>query len=237
MCHQTTIPHTPEQNGVAEQTNRSVIEKTRCMLQGAILSKGFWEDAAEAAVYLKNRSPHRSVPGATPEEKWTGKLPDLSHLRVFGCTAYALIHKESRKKLDAKSKPYIFLGYCENSKWFVFLEDCFNSENREQKVVPSSQMEPPTMSVDQLLSPEGGDAQAVISEELQEAKILDTMELEYENEPVESDADGDADGKQRCSQWQRRPKKFPDYELYHTVCAPAEPQTVADAMSSSESCK
>jgi hypothetical protein len=126
---------------------------------------------------------------------------------VFGCTAYTLIPKESRKKLDAKSKPYIFLGYCEYSKGYklaapscpkkqikarhvVFVEDCFNSENRQQKIVPSSQLEPPAMSVGQLLSPEGGDAQSVISEEL-------TMELECENEPVESDTDGDTDVEQR----------------------------------------
>jgi hypothetical protein len=252
--HQATILHTLEQNGVAERTNRSMMEKTRCMLQGADLSKGFWEDATEAAVCLKNRSPHRSVRGATPDEKWTGKPPVLSQLRVFGCTAYVLIPKENRKKLEAKSKPYIFLWYCENSKGYkradpscpkkqikardvVFPEDRFNSENRQQKVVSSSQLEPPAVSVDQLLSPEGGDAQSVISEDLQEAKILDTMERGSENEPVESEADADADVKRRCPQRQDRPKKFPDYELCHTVCAPSEPQTVAEALSSGESCK
>jgi hypothetical protein len=82
------------------------------------------------------------------------------------------------------------------------------------------------MSVGQLLSPERGDAQSVISEELQEAKILDTMELECENEPVESDADGDVDQSNSLIM-----------NSYHTVCAPAEPQTVAEAMQSSESCK
>jgi hypothetical protein len=163
MHHQATIPHTLEQNGVA-----------RWMLQGADLSKGFWEDAAEAAVCLKNRSPRRSVRGATPDENWTGKHPVLSQLRVFGCTAYVLIPKENRKKLEAKSKPYIFLWYCENSKGYkradpscpkkqikardVFLEDSFNSKNRQQKVVSSSQLEPPAVSVDQLLSPEGRDS-------------------------------------------------------------------------------
>jgi transposase InsO family protein len=153
LHHQTTIPHTPEQNGVAEQTNRSVIEKTRCMLHALIAGR-----CSGSGSLPKESLSTQICSRCHTRGKWTGKHPDLSHLRVFGCTAYALIPKESRKKLDAKSKPYIFLGYCENSKGYkladpscpkkqikarhVFVEDCFNSENRQQKVVPSSQLEP-----------------------------------------------------------------------------------------------
>jgi hypothetical protein len=88
----------------------------------------------------------------------------------------------------------------------VFLEDCFNSENKQQKVTPSSQLEPPAISVDQLLSAEEGDAQSVISENPQEDEVLDAMEFGSKNEPVEFDADGDADVEQRCFQQKRRPK-------------------------------
>jgi hypothetical protein len=49
---------------------------------------------------------------------WTGSKVDLSHLRVFGCKAYALTPENQCKKIDAKSKPYIMLGYCKYSKGY-----------------------------------------------------------------------------------------------------------------------
>ena len=55
-----TIPHTPQQNGVAERMNRTIISKARCMLSNARMSKRFWAEAAATACYLINRSP--SIP-------------------------------------------------------------------------------------------------------------------------------------------------------------------------------
>ena len=51
-------------------------------------------------------------------ERWSGSLPDVSHLRVFGCTAYAKIPDEKRKKLDAKSAKCVFVGYPEGKKGY-----------------------------------------------------------------------------------------------------------------------
>lgn len=69
--HQTTIPYTPEQNGVAERTNRTVIEKARSMLHDRGLGDEFWAEAVATAVYLKNRSPTTALKNMTPEEAWT----------------------------------------------------------------------------------------------------------------------------------------------------------------------
>lgn len=102
--HYTNAPNTSEQNGVAERANRTVVEKARCMLQDSKLSKKFWEYAIQTAIYLKNRSPSKAIPGMTPVEAWTGKKPDLTHLRVFGCRAFAHQPKQERKKLDSKSR-------------------------------------------------------------------------------------------------------------------------------------
>lgn len=77
------------------------------MLHGAKLSKIFWEDAARTAVYLKNKSPHRSVRGMTPEGLF---------LKVFRYWAYLHIPDEDWKKWDVKSKDYIFVGYSEDKK-------------------------------------------------------------------------------------------------------------------------
>ena len=101
--HQFTVPRTPEQNGVAERFNRTIMEAVRSMLIGAKLPRRFWGEALATAVYLRNRSPTKAISGLTPYEGWTGRKPAVNHLRVFGCVAYAHIAKELRRKLDSKA--------------------------------------------------------------------------------------------------------------------------------------
>ena len=116
--HERTIPKTPEQNGVAERMNRTLVETVRSMLTGARLSHEFWAEALATAVYLRNRSPTRAVKGMTPYEAWTTEKPTVAHLRVFGSDAYAHIPKDERGKLDPKAKKCIFVGYGEETKGY-----------------------------------------------------------------------------------------------------------------------
>lgn len=116
ILHQRTVPHTPEQNGVAERMNRTIMDKVRCMLIDSKLDNKFWAEATSTAVYLINRIPCRGMKHVTPEERWSGAKPDLSSLRVFGCRAMAHIPKAQRTKLDVKSIQCIFVGYSEQSK-------------------------------------------------------------------------------------------------------------------------
>jgi hypothetical protein len=112
---QRTAPMTPQQNGVAERANRTIVESARSMLHGRSLPLCFWAEAVSTAVYLKNRSPTKAVKGMTPYEAWFGKKPSVGHLRVFGCKAFAHINAGLRRKLDAKSRPCVFIGYDPNS--------------------------------------------------------------------------------------------------------------------------
>lgn len=121
--HQTTVPGSPQQNGVAERANRTVLEAARCMLQDAGLKKEFWAEAVNTAVYIKNRCPTKAVMGTTPEEKWSGKKVSVSHFRIFGTVAYAL--NPNRSKLDSKCKSYIFVGYCEETKGYRLIDPLF----------------------------------------------------------------------------------------------------------------
>lgn len=118
--HQTSVPYSPQQNGIAERTNRSIIEKARSMLAGSSLSKAYWQDAVDTAVYLKNRSPHVALKTHTPFEKWTGNKPNISNLRVFGCRALVQIPSCHRKKLDLKAAQYIFVGYTNDPNSYMF---------------------------------------------------------------------------------------------------------------------
>ena len=92
--HELTVSQTPEQNGVAERMNRTLVESVRSMLVGANLPQRFWAEALATAVYLRNRSPTKSLDGLTPHEAWIGVKPSVSHLNVFGCTAFAHVWKE-----------------------------------------------------------------------------------------------------------------------------------------------
>jgi len=106
-----TVPGTPQQNGVAERMNRTILERARAMRIHSGLPKSFWADAVNTAVYLINRGPSAALSFGIPEEAWTGKKPTLSHLRVFGCDAYVMINPGDRSKLDPKSKKLSFIGY------------------------------------------------------------------------------------------------------------------------------
>jgi hypothetical protein len=68
------------------------------------------------AVYIKNRCPTKALNSKTPQEAWSGRKPDVSHLRVFGCKAFAHVPDEKRTKLQSKSMPCVFLGYYEGTK-------------------------------------------------------------------------------------------------------------------------
>ena len=78
-------------------------------------------EAAYTACYLHNRTP-RYYDGnrvTTPKEMWTGKKPDLGHLRVFGCVAYAQLAREQRNnKLDSTSIRGIFVGYTPTTRQY-----------------------------------------------------------------------------------------------------------------------
>ena len=69
--HQLTARYTPQQNGVVERKNRTVMDMVRCMLHLKKLPKGFWGDAIACAFYQLNRCPTSSVLGKTPQEAWT----------------------------------------------------------------------------------------------------------------------------------------------------------------------
>lgn len=90
-----TVRYTPQQNGVAERLNRTIMEKVRCLLYDAILSEKFWAKAAANTVYTLNRCPHTSLDFLTPKEKWTKHPPNLDNLNVFGCVGF--VHQNSEK--------------------------------------------------------------------------------------------------------------------------------------------
>ncbi|KAL0544331.1 hypothetical protein IC582_019444 [Cucumis melo] len=127
ICAQYTMPGTPQQNGVAERRNRTLMNMVRSMLINSSLLVSLWMYALRTAQYLLNRVPNKSVP-KTPFELWTRRKPSLRHLHVWGCQAEVRICNPHEKKLDSRTTSGFFIGYPEKSKGYRFY--CPNHSTR-----------------------------------------------------------------------------------------------------------
>ncbi|KAH0819226.1 hypothetical protein GEV33_003565 [Tenebrio molitor] len=114
--HELTVEYTPQQNGVAERKNRSLVETARCLMIQSGLSASFWAEAILTANHIRNRCPSRSLGGEIPFKMWTRRTPIVSYLRKFGTTAFALDKTPGKGKFDSRSKKCIFIGYSVQSK-------------------------------------------------------------------------------------------------------------------------
>ncbi|XP_044510120.1 probable LRR receptor-like serine/threonine-protein kinase At3g47570 [Mangifera indica] len=81
---QYTMSGSPNQNGVAERRNRTLLDMVRSMLSSSKLPKSLWVEALKTAVYILNRVPTKAV-SKTPFELFKGWKPSLRHIRVWGC--------------------------------------------------------------------------------------------------------------------------------------------------------
>ncbi|GJX81498.1 retrovirus-related pol polyprotein from transposon TNT 1-94 [Tanacetum coccineum] len=144
-----TVRYTPQQNGVAERMNQTLLEKVRCMLFNAGLGKEFWAEAVMYACHLVNHLPSTAIDGKTPFEKWYGKpATDYDSLHVFGSAAYYHV-KES--KLDPRAKKALFMGitsgikgyrlWCPETKKTIFSRDVTFNESAMLKKVNVEQLD------------------------------------------------------------------------------------------------
>ncbi|KAH9753635.1 hypothetical protein KPL71_015142 [Citrus sinensis] len=117
IISQLTAPGTPQQNGVAERRNRTLLDMMRSMLSYSSLPISFWGLALETAVYLLNLVPSKSVP-KTPIELWSGRKPSLRHVRIWGSPAHVL--KPKADKMDSRSEVCMFVGYPKGTRGGLF---------------------------------------------------------------------------------------------------------------------
>jgi hypothetical protein len=83
----------------------------------------FWADAILCALYVKNKCPSHAIKNKTPYEIWYDHIPSVRHLIFFSSTYYALISKEQRSKIDARSQKCIFLGYSNTTNGYHLYDE------------------------------------------------------------------------------------------------------------------
>ena len=202
------------------------------------MSKEFWAEAVNTACYLKNRSPTVAVQNKTPEEAWSGCKPDLSHLRIFGCSAYAHVPKQKRKKLDRKTRALVLVGYSEVQKGYRLFDPDTRDVNTFRDVVFDETVFPLKQTRD--VSPQGSvsielpfnlasdnscakalppsdsaSSEQESSEELNPSVTLVQCDTDDDESEFES-ADEDQD--HRPMRNRKRPAHFDDYVL-EVACA------------------
>ena len=114
IVHQKTVPHSPQQNGVAERLNRTINEIALAQIVHANVPHNLWAESVGAAVYIRNRMPMTTT-GVTPYERFFGRKPRVDHIRIFGCYGYALLPETERRKLMPKAEKLRLVGYGPNS--------------------------------------------------------------------------------------------------------------------------
>ncbi|KAK8652167.1 hypothetical protein V6N13_061189 [Hibiscus sabdariffa] len=120
IVSQLTPPGTPQWNGVSERRNLTLLDMVRSMMSHTDLPTSFWGYALETAAFTLNRVPSKSVQ-KTPHEMWTGRRPNMSFMKIWGCKAYVKHHMST--KLEPKSEKCTFVGYSKETKGYYFYNE------------------------------------------------------------------------------------------------------------------
>ncbi|KAK8681085.1 hypothetical protein V6N13_053492 [Hibiscus sabdariffa] len=120
IVSQLTPLGTPQWNGVSERRNRTLLDMVRSMMSHTDLPTSFWGYALETAAFTLNRAPSKSVQ-KTPHEMWTGRRPNMSFMKIWGCKAY--VKHQMSTKLEPKSEKCTFVGYPKETKGYYFYNE------------------------------------------------------------------------------------------------------------------
>ena len=134
ILSQETCTDSHQQNGTSENANKIIAERIRPILIQSGLDFIFWGEAVKNIVSTLNISPQSALDQKVPHEVWTDSKPDISHLRMFGETAFPIIMPSHRiSKLHPRSTKTIFMGYDKTKKSCR----CYDSDSGKIILSPS----------------------------------------------------------------------------------------------------
>ncbi|MBW0535221.1 hypothetical protein O181_074936 [Austropuccinia psidii MF-1] len=131
--HNFAPQYTPEHNGIAERSNRTILDKARFLLLGSKLPHQYWAEAINTATYLSNILLTPSRNNFSPYYMWTKKSPKIKNVRKFGCKVIFSVPKQKRAwKLAPVGEVGILLGFSNESSYCIL-------KLKDSKVYNSSQ--------------------------------------------------------------------------------------------------
>jgi transposase InsO family protein len=160
--HELSAPYTPQQNGIVERKNRTLIEAARTMLDEYKTPDSFWAKAINTACHAANRLYLHKYLNKTPYEIITGKKPSVHYFRVFGCKCFILNKEPKASKFASKVDEGFLIGYGTNEhayRVFNKTTNCvettvdvkFDESNSSQREQVSENLvddeEPPSVSI------------------------------------------------------------------------------------------
>lgn len=247
--HELTCTYTPEQNGVAERANRTIVERAKCMLFDADLTLKFWAEACGMAVYLMNRTPRMRLGDKTPEEMWTGKKPNVTYLKIFGSKVMVHVPKEKRTKWLTKSQEMIFVGYDSKKKGYrcydkktdkvIVSRDVIFYESLSSTVTFDLGNDEPSVEEEYCSGSESGDEYESLTETIPDREDENQHTDESINEDVTLMGSPDADFKTRARiddittprRGERKRIQVRPFQAYYALLS-TEPTTVEEAYES-----
>ena len=143
-------------------------EVARAMLEEKSMPKFYWAEAVRTTVYLQNQICATRAQDLWPHELYFGRKPNLAHLRVFGNIAYVHVSNKKQKKLDAKAKKCIFIGYSHDQKGYK----CYNPWTKHVRVSQDVMFDEPASWFSLLASPTLVDSVPNSEDEANEAGMI-----------------------------------------------------------------
>ncbi|GJY83686.1 retrovirus-related pol polyprotein from transposon TNT 1-94 [Tanacetum coccineum] len=139
IVHQTLIARTPQQNGVVERQNRTLVEATRKMLIFSKAPEFIWTVAIATAYFTQNRTIVHTWYNKTPDELIRGRKPNIQYFHVFGSICYPTNDHDDLGKMKPKADISIFIGYSESSRGF-HLDNLFGPMYEEYYATSSQEV-------------------------------------------------------------------------------------------------
>ncbi|KAK8618171.1 hypothetical protein V6N13_116039 [Hibiscus sabdariffa] len=223
VVSQLTPPGTPQWNGVSERRNRTLLDMVRSMMSHTDLPTSFWGYALETAAFTLNRVPSKSVQ-KTPHEMWTGRSPNMSFLRIWGCKAY--VKHQMSTKLEPKSQKCTFVGYPKETKGYYFYN--------ENKVFVART----GVFLEKEFLTNNGKGRNIELEEVQQQQDIEPEVEEISQEVEENSTDLETQPLRRSTRERHEPERYGFLVTTHgdvLLVDQDEPRTYQEAVSSPDS--
>ncbi|CAG9830139.1 unnamed protein product [Diabrotica balteata] len=219
IVQEFTARYTPQQNSIAEQFNRTILDKVRAMFVETNLPKSMWGEAVRTAVYQLNRTPSRAIELQVPAEIYLNRL-DLSKLKVFGSKVWYNLPKKS--KLEPRASKGVMVGY--SGAGYRIWNPLTNQIKISRDVVfdesqykYSSEILSNNQNTEEILPSQ--DELEILEETIYEDSRVKTLRnITESNSQDEEPVNVQTTKTSFFNREIKPPSKFKDYELYYAYC-------------------